>query len=242
VSLDLESSSPSMETFLLGEVDYARCLALQHHLARQSAVRCDGQIALLLCEHPPVVTVGRAGSPDRVCLNSGPVRERRIATQWVNRGGGCLVHAPGQLAIYPIVPLGWHHWSIGDYLARLQTAITLTVQDLGGMVQAKPGRFGVWGRTGQLAAFGIAVRNWVSYHGVFLNVCPSMGLFRLTQESPEAGPMSCLVAERGRPVRMTSARAAVVGRLADALGCPRYHMYTGHPWLRESESRMLDRG
>lgn len=231
-----------MEIFLLGEIDYARCFALQQRLVRQVADRTDGQMILLLCEHPPVITVGRAGTPGQVSLHSGPIRERRIATQWVNRGGGCLVHTPGQLAIYPIVPLGWHHWSIGEYLGRLQAAILDTVQDLGGQGHTKPGRFGVWGRTGQLAAIGIAVRRWVAYHGAFLNVCPPMGLFRLAHEGADDSPMSCLVAERGGPVRMTSTRAAVVNRLADALGCPRYHMYTGHPWLRESKSSVVDRG
>lgn len=231
-----------METFLLGEVDYGRCLALEQRLARQIAARDDGQIALLLCEHPPVITVGRGGSPDQIWLRSGPIRDRHIATHWVNRGGGCLVHAPGQLAIYPIAPLEWHKWSVGEYLTRLQTAILGTLKDLGFTGQAQPGRFGVWGRTGQLAAFGIAVRNGVSYHGVYLNICPPMGLLRLAQGDAGSGPMSCLVAERGRPVRMTSARAAVVGRLADAFACPRYHMYTGHPWLRDSESSMVDRG
>lgn len=231
-----------MEAFLLGEVDYGRCLALQQRLARQSAGRADGQITLLLCEHPAVVTVGRGGSPDQVWLRSGPIRDRRIMTQWVNRGGGCLVHTPGQLAIYPIVPLDWHRWSVGDYLGRLQQALEGTVQDLGVSPQVKPGRNGVWGRTGQLAAVGIAVRDWVAYHGMYLNVCPPMGLLRLAEGGHDHASMSCLVAERGRPVKMTSARAAVVGRLADALSCPRYHMYTGHPWLRQDQSTVVDRG
>jgi lipoyl(octanoyl) transferase len=231
-----------METFLLGEVDYARCLALQQRLARQIATRADGQIALLLCEHPTVVTVGRGGSPDQVWLRSGPLREGQVSTVWVNRGGGCLVHAPGQLAVYPIVPLGWYGWSVGDYLARLQRAIEGTVQELGVTPQARPDRHGVWGRTGQLAAVGIAVRNWVTYHGMYLNVCPPMGLLRLAEAGSDHAAMSCLVAERGRPVKMTAARAAIVSRLADALSCPRYHMYTGHPWLREQESSVVDRG
>lgn len=220
-----------METFLLGEVDYARCLALQQRLAGEIAKRSDGQIALLLCEHPPTVTIGRAGSPERVCLQNGLIRKRQVAAHWVNRGGGAVVHAPGQLAVYPILPLRWHGLSVGEYLERLQAAILGACQELGVPPRTVPGRFGVWGRTGQLASFGISVRQWVAYHGAFLNVCPAMGLFRLVDDDPATGPVSCLMAERGRPVRMPSVRAAVVARLAEAFGCPRYHMYTGHPWL-----------
>ena len=58
-----------------------------------------------------------------------------------------------------------------------------------------------------------------------------MGLMRLVDPDPQTGAVSCLVAERGRPAKMSSARAAGVARLAEAFGCPRDHMYTGHPGL-----------
>jgi hypothetical protein len=65
-----------------------------------------------------------------------------------------------------------------------------------------------------------------------------MGLFRLVQSDPAGHTaMSCLVAERCGPVRMTTVRAALVGRLAAAFGCDRYHLYTGHPLLRERAGR-----
>ena len=54
-----------------------------------------------------------------------------------------------------------------------------------------PGRHrsfsGVWGRTGQLAAVGVAVRHWVTYYGAYLNVCPPMGLFRLVETDGDGG-------------------------------------------------------
>ena len=101
-----------------------------------------------------------------------------------------------------------------------------------------PGRYGVWGRTGQLAAVGVAVRNWVTYHGAYLNVCPSMGLFRLVDSDPAGKTrMSCLVAERHGRVTMTTVRATLVRHLAEAFGCTRYHLYTGHPLMRRNPSR-----
>ena len=101
-------------------------------------------------------------------------------------------------------------------------------------------RYGVWGRTGQLAAIGVAVRHWVTYYGAYLNVCPPMGLFRLVESDPRGQtPMSCLVAERCGPVRMTAVRAALVRRLAECFGCDRYHLYTGHPWLRAAKKPPL---
>ena len=103
-----ETSGPAVETHLLGCVDFDRAAALQERLVDEVADRDDGQIRLLLCEHPPVVTIGRAGSPAEVHYEADPLRQRRIEVRWVKRGGGCLVHLPGQLAVYPIVPLRWH--------------------------------------------------------------------------------------------------------------------------------------
>lgn len=237
---NFEQKSPALEAFLLGPIAFERALSLQQRLVEQCRDRDDGQIILLLCEHPPIITVGRGGSPDQVAMQSGPVRNRQIEVRWVNRGGGCLVHCPGQLAIYPITPLRWHGFSVGEYLDRFQAAIVESLADLNVSAHAKPqpphvsaSRGFVWGRTGQLAAIGVAVRHWVTYFGAYLNVCPPMGLFRLVQNAPgQQATMSSLVAERCGPIRMTAVRAALVRRLAECLGCDRYHLYTGHPMLR----------
>jgi len=228
-----EQQSPAVETFFLGCVGHGRCLELQRRLIGEVGDRDDGQIVLLLCEHPQIITIGRGGSPGDVAGQSRLLRDRRIEVCWVNRGGRCMVHCPGQLAIYPIVPLRWHGFSVGEYLDRLQAGVIETLEDLNIHGMTRPGRPGIWGRTGQLAAVGIAVRNWVTYYGAWLNVSPAMGLFRLVDTDPlDHARMSCLLAERRESVRMTSVRAALVGRLAEAFGCDRYHLYTGHPMLR----------
>jgi lipoyl(octanoyl) transferase len=232
---EIESQSPALEAFLLGQIDFDRALALQQRLVLECRDRDDGQIILLLCEHPAIITVGRGGSPGEIALQSGLVRNRQIEVRWVNRGGRCLVHCPGQLAIYPIVPLRWHGFSVGEFLDRFHAGIIETLGDLNVQGNTLPGQHGVWGRTGQLAAIGAAVRHWVTYYGAYLNVCPPMGLFRLVESDPRGQTrMSCLVAERCGPVRMTGVRAALVRRLAECFGCDRYHLYTGHPLLRNT--------
>lgn len=240
-SLDGESQRPSVETYLLGRIAHEQCTRLQQRLIRDLGGRDDGQIVLLLCEHQPVITVGRGGSPDQIATQSRLLQDRQLRSVWVNRGGGCMVHCPGQLAVYPLVPLRWHGLSVGQYLRRLQAGILETLDELGIRGRLLPGRYGVWGRTGQLAAVGTAVRGWVTYHGAFLNVAPPMGLFRLVETDPlEHTRMSCLVAERGQPVKMTTVRATLVRHLTEAFGCRRYHLYTGHPLLRGALRRVGD--
>ena len=232
--------SPSVEAYLLGCVDFHHCLALQRRLAAEIAVRDDGQIVLLLAEHNPLITIGRGGSLSDITAQKRLLQSRQIDICWVNRGGSTLVHCPGQLAVYPIVPLRWHGLRAGEYLRLLQTGLAKAIEELNIRAECRPGRYGLWGRTGQLAALGVAVRDWVTYYGAYVNVCPAMGMFRLVAGDPlEPAPMSCLVAERHGAARMATVRAAVVRHVVEALGCDRYHLYTGHPSLRNAPANAV---
>lgn len=224
--------SSLLEAHLLGQIELERCVALQRKLVAEAARHCDGRIRVLLCEHPQIITVGRAGSPGDVQYGAGPLRTGQIEVRWVKRGGGCLAHGPGQLAVYPIVSLADRGWTVGEYLGRLETAIHRALEALKIRCEIRAPGGGLWGRTGQLVTLGIAVTNWVTYHGAYINVCPSMGMARLIESDPLSGSrMSTLVAERGQPVKMTGVRAELVRQLTDALECDRYHLHTGHPWL-----------
>jgi lipoyl(octanoyl) transferase len=237
-----EHSAPAMQAYFLNRLPIERCLELQRRLIGELAGRDDGQVVLLLCEHPNAITIGRGGSPDDIRRNR-TLKSREIETLYVNRGGGTLFHCPGQLAIYPLVPLHWHGFTVGEFVERFQAGIVEALDDLNIPTRVLPGKHGIWGRTGQLAALGVAVRNWVAYYGAYLNVDPPLGLFRLienTQKPSPASPLpegneanfSSLMAERRGSIKMTMIRAALVGRLAHAFGCDRYHLFTGHPYLR----------
>jgi lipoyl(octanoyl) transferase len=230
---NFDMSAPAMEAFFLDRLAFSRSLDLQRRLIEEVGRRDDGQIVLLLCEHHDIITVGRGGSPGDVNRQSQVLKSREIEVVYANRGGGCLLHCPGQLAIYPLVPLTWHGFTVGDFLDRLQVGIIETLDDLGIRGHIQPGRHGIWGRTGQLAAVAAAVRNWVTYYGAYLNVDPPLGLFRVVEsDTADHTHMSSMSAERRGPVRMTTVRATLVRHLSEAFGCDRYHLFTGHPLLR----------
>src|SRR5438034_873974 len=147
--------SPTVEAHLLGTVDYDACVALQNRLVYEASGRNDGQITLLVCEHQPIITVGRRGSWAHIALDQRELASRQLEVHWINRGGGCLAHLPGQLAIYPIVPLEWHGFTVGDYLDRLQRALVEAITELGFAPATRDSARGVWGRSGQLAAIGV---------------------------------------------------------------------------------------
>lgn len=224
---------PALEAFFLGTVDFESCLALQHRLVYESTGRRDGQVSLLLCEHHEIVTVGRQGSHAHLRLGDDELRQRGLTVRWINRGGGCLWHGPGQLAVYPIVPLEFYGLTVGEFLDRFVGAIAATLSDCQAHGLIRNGRRGVWSRSGQLAAVGVAVKDWTTYHGAVINVSPPANAWRGIVTDPiEFTRMSSLAAERPHPARMTQVRATIVRHVAESLGIGRTHVYTGHPLLR----------
>jgi lipoyl(octanoyl) transferase len=217
---------------LLGRVDFEDCLSLQRRLAYDAVSRADGRIVVLVCEHPPLVTIGRGGSRRHVRLTGAELAERQLSLRYVNRGGGAILHAPGQLAIYPIVPLDWYGWTVGSYMRRLQAALGQLLIELKVKPAAVPESFALAGRSGILAAIGVSVRQGVTMHGAFLNVNPQMRDFgRIDVAAGQT--MASLLSHRALPTKMTKVRAALVTHLADALLLERYHLHTGHPLLAE---------
>jgi lipoyl(octanoyl) transferase len=225
----------AVEAHLLATVSFDDCLALQQRLVYETSGRRDRQITLLVCEHPLKITVGRFGSRSHIHLSQHELVSRQIDVRWTNRGGGCLVHAPGQLAVYPIVPLDRCSLTVGGYLERLQQGLSDALADVDCHVHSRHGRFGLWAHTGQVVAVAASVKSWVSYFGAYINVSPALYPFRWVESDPTGQTrMTSLSADRRRPLRMSAVREAVVRRLAEVFDCERCHIYSGHPLLRNS--------
>jgi lipoate-protein ligase B len=197
----------------------------------------EPRIVVLFCEHPVSLTVGRSGSRAHIRFSDAQLRHNRISVRWVSRGGPCVLHGPGQLAVYPIVPLEQVGWSAGEYLRRFQSALVGAFAHVGIRGETRPHSFGIRGRSGLLAAMGVAVRRWITCHGAFVNVNPQMQRYGFVESDPAAAAdgekttMGCLVAERRTGVRPASVRSALVQSMSAAFESPQYHLFTGHPWL-----------
>src|SRR5207237_1247638 len=91
-----KAGEASLEVHLLGLVDFDACLFLQERLVEELSQRDDGHGAVLVCEHPPLITIGREGSQAHILCEPQELVARQLEVRWLNRGGGCLVHVPGQ--------------------------------------------------------------------------------------------------------------------------------------------------
>jgi lipoyl(octanoyl) transferase len=237
-SQSLPLTDGSLEVHLLGEVPFDDALGLQQRLVYEAGGHSGRTIWLLVCEHPPVITIGRLGSRAHLRASAAELASRQIELRWVNRGGGLLVHSPGQLAVYPIVSLAAQGWQVGEFLSRFRAGLKGVLTDVGLDKHLEQQDLALAGRTGQLVHFGLAVKSWTTYFGAYINVAPARFLAKLVETDPIAGlPTSSLMIERQSPVKMASVRAAVIARLAESFSMPRHHVYSGHPLLSRTSKR-----
>ena len=153
-----------MEVQRLGRVAYADALALQLRLVED---RHSGRIAdqLLLLEHDEVLTVGRRkpGPPLTEGSSDLPIFP-------VSRGGEMTWHGPGQLVGYWIRALVGPERDLHRHLHLIEEALLRALAPLGVSGRREPGKTGVWVGPRKIASIGVAVRNWVTYHGFALNL------------------------------------------------------------------------
>lgn len=193
----------------LGRVDYRPMLADQ--LATRERVWAGAPGVILLCEHPPVITLGRSADPANI-LDSGSIPIERI-----ERGGEVTYHGPGQLMIYPVVRIT----SVVAFLACVAGAIAETCAALGapGAVWRRDPA-GVWLGDRKLAACGIHVARGVNVHGFALDVDTPAAAWRAIRPCGLAVPQISLSAARGAPITAADVAAELGPRLSAALALP----------------------
>jgi lipoyl(octanoyl) transferase len=230
----VERTTPAgsaLRVYLLGVVDFEAALRLQRTLAFEVAGQRDCA-ALVLCEHPPILTVGRHGSPADIRCDFNELHLRGWPLRWVNRGGGSLLHLPGQLAVYPILPLDWRHLGLADYLERLQRILAAVLGEFNVAAATQPGKPGVWAGGRLVAGVGVAVRDWVAYYGAYLNITPDLLPFRIVQSgADERQPMTSLVHERHGGLRPALVRERLLEHFTAAFPFARTSLFSHHPCL-----------
>ena len=152
-----------------GRMEYGRALHLQRELAES---RAKGEIpdTLVLVEHDHVITLGRKTTPANFRPQNIPVFE-------VERGGDATYHGPGQLVGYPIILLPDH--DVRRHVRSMEEAIIRTARGFGVEGERLEGHPGIWVEGKKLASIGVAVTDWVTYHGFALNVNTDLSYFEL---------------------------------------------------------------
>lgn len=170
-------SAPGLRVRRLGRRSFADACVLQGAAVR--TVAAGGPDQLLLLEHPPVVTVGRGGGQEQLCVPEAELTRRGVALVDTDRGGGATYHGPGQVVGYPIVDLRRRGLSPRSFLRALEVALAGTLINQGLPVFLRTGLTGVWASEGKVAAIGVAVRRGIARHGFAVNVSVDLDMFDL---------------------------------------------------------------
>ncbi len=163
----------------LGRQSYRDTLERQRSLRLG---RIDGTIPhdmLLLVEHEPVFTLGRGTRASSLPAGAAELRRRGAEVHEIERGGDVTWHGPGQLVAYPILHLSHHREDLHWYLRTLEQVVIDALAALGIEGQRTAGRTGVWTEGRKIASLGVHVKQWVTMHGVALNVDPDLSWFDL---------------------------------------------------------------
>lgn len=158
---------------------------------------------------------------------------RQLAIRFVGRGGGAVVHGPGQVVVglfATLADLGLDSHAVGAVVARLLDGLEAALRQARCGPVREPGVDGIFGRSGLLAAVGLAVRQGVVRHGGFVNAQPLELSSRIrTVAGGGSGTMGSVAADLQRAVRLQDLRTGIVQRLAESFGFTRVQIQTGLP-------------
>lgn len=178
---------------------------------RQRGERRD---ALVLVEHPHVITVGRTRGALAHILGAGEVEVVEV-----ERGGDVTYHGPGQIVAYPILLLEEGERDLHRFLRNLEEGMIRTLARWDIAADRESGKTGVWIQ-GQrkIASIGIACRKWVTFHGLALNVTTDLSYFARIQPCGfDAAVMTSMARELGRDIALADVKAALVDELGVTL-------------------------
>ncbi|MFI5033243.1 MAG: lipoyl(octanoyl) transferase LipB [Reyranellales bacterium] len=170
-----------------GPVPYDEALAAMESRVADIRAGRAGELIWLL-EHPPLYTAGTSSKPQDL------LQPLRLPVHEAGRGGQYTYHGPGQRVAYTMLDLRQRRQDVRRYVADLEDWIIRTLARFNVRGERREGRVGVWvaregGREDKIAAIGVRIRHWVSFHGISINVEPDLTHY--------AGIVPCGIAEHG---------------------------------------------
>lgn len=201
------------EVFDLGLVDFRDAWDFQKETHR--AVKNHGLAsALIVCRHYPVITQGRSASQKNILTSIQELEARRIRVYETERAGDVTYHGPGQITAYPIFNLNNLKKDLNWFLRQLEIAIIGCLSDCNIKSQRRPGLTGVWVGKQKIASIGIAVRNWVTFHGLSINIKKDdLGNFGLIRPCGMDIEMTSLESVLGGPFEIEKAKENIIHKL-----------------------------
>ncbi len=192
---------------------------------RVAAIRAgEARELIWLLEHPPLYTAGTSAKDGELLTPD------RLPVFRTGRGGQYTYHGPGQRIAYVMVDLRTRGHDLRRHVRSLEELAIRALAAFGVRGERRPGRVGIWvdrgahggppGRENKIAAIGVRVRHWITYHGVSINVDPALehyaGIVPCGLDTREFGVTS--LADLGRSVTLSDLDRVLRSAAADVFG------------------------
>lgn len=207
----------------LGTIPFSRAWQLQESLLAEIAERKKAGITpekpvhhFLLCQHPPVFTLGKSGKENHLLASEEILKQKGIEFFRINRGGDITFHGPGQWVGYPILDLDFFYHDIHRYMRSLEEVIIQSLADFSIKAGRIAGQTGVWideslpHKARKICAFGVRCSRWVTMHGFALNVNTDLNYFNMIIPCGiQDKPVTSMEKELGYPLNMDDIEIAI---------------------------------
>ncbi len=153
-------------------VDYEEAVAYMERRVEAISLHRANELIWFL-EHGSIYTAGSSANISEL------LNQKDLKVYATGRGGKYTYHGPGQRIIYLMLDLKKRGKDLHGYVAKLEEWIINSLKEVGVPCKRKEGKIGVWttskaGKDVKIAAIGIRVRKWITYHGISINICPNL--------------------------------------------------------------------
>lgn len=137
----------------------------------------DGIPSVIFVEHPAVLTFGKNADATNLLFSKGYYLDKGIELYETDRGGDVTAHMPGQMVVYPIIPVTKLNLSVKKYIFLLEQTV-IDLLSMYGIKASRDAEFpGVWVGFEKICAVGVRIKDRVSMHGIALNINNDLDIF-----------------------------------------------------------------
>ncbi|MBT5072406.1 MAG: lipoyl(octanoyl) transferase LipB [Kordiimonadaceae bacterium] len=193
--------------FSEGLTDYEDALLLMEKRVADIRAGTADQLVWFV-EHPPLYTAGTSSK------DTDLLEPKRFPVHNVGRGGQYTYHGPGQRVVYVMLDLNRYGKDVRKFVANLERWVIDTLAEFNIKGETRSGRVGVWvtregGQEDKIAALGVRIRKWVTFHGICINVEPDLGHYSGIVPCGISGHGVTSLVDLGLPVNMDDLDAAL---------------------------------
>lgn len=203
------------KVFDLGLTDFKEAWQFQKEVFWQVRAGLEDP-ALIFCRHYPVITFGRQAKSENIKATAEELSAGGIMVHQVERGGDVTYHGPGQLTIYPVINLSYFKKDIHWFLREIEGVVIGWLSGFGVSSQRRLGLSGVWVGREKIASVGIAIKNWITFHGISVNIKEDdLANFKLIRPCGMDTRMVSLETLLGRPVDILKAKDDLIANFQE---------------------------